>query len=215
MLRNRSRLVVRIGGVYGGGLELQVRADFAGLERSTGMTLTDSEKAQILATVREILLVRANELGSATPSARLLDSDQLVLRIPGTRDINRACSIVETRGQLSFQLVDVLEQPALEGRAIRSASVAHDPVTREPVVNFVLTSSGGEVSYRLTSINVGKNLAVILDGRVRGSAKIQEPIRDQVRVAGFSGQEAQNLALVLKTGSLPVRLEIVSLQALR
>jgi len=274
MLRSRSRGVVRIGGAYKGGLELRVRADFSGLENSTSMTLTDSQKAQILGTVREILLRRANELPYGTPTARPLGPDQLVLRIPGTRDIDRARSIVETRGQLSFQLVDdaglaairsymaggqqvidaagnaidpasvpnfpkgsssirgvysldeygleklsgttaVLDQPALEGRAIRSASVAHDPATREPVVNFVLTSSGGEVFYRLTSTNVGKNLAVILDGRVRASAKIREPIRDQVRVNGFSELEMQNLALVLKTGSLPVRLEVVSQQALK
>lgn len=273
MLRSRSRLVVRIGGMHRGGLELRVRADFAGLERSTGMTLTGSEKTRILGTVREILLRRANELPYGTPTARPLGPDQLVLRIPGTRDIDRARSIVETRGQLSFQLVDdaglaaiqnytaggqrvidaagnaidpasvpnfpkgssirgvysldeygleklsgataVLDQPALEGRSIRSASVAHDPATREPVVNFVLTSSGGEVFYRLTSANVGKNLAVILDGRVRASAKIREPIRDQVRVNGFSEAESQNLALVLKTGSLPVRLEVVSQQAFK
>jgi preprotein translocase subunit SecD len=81
-------------------------------------------------------------------------------------------------------------------------------------VNFVLTSSGGEVFYRLTSANVGKKLAVILDGRVRASATIREPIRDQVRVNGFSERETKSLAFVLRTGSLPVRLEVVSLQAL-
>ncbi|MGA2639840.1 MAG: hypothetical protein ABSG21_02920 [Spirochaetia bacterium] len=273
MLRSRSRLVVRIGGIDRGGVELRMRADFAGLERSTGKTLTASEKAQILGTVREILLVRANELTSATPSVRLLDPDQLVLQIPGTSDIDRARSIVETRGQVSFHLVDdaglaairnymasggkvidaagnaidpaavpnfpkassirgvysldeygleklsgataVLEHPALEGSEIKSASVAQDPVTRSPVVNFVLTTEGGEVFYRLTSANVGKHLAVILDGRVRASAMIREPIRNEVRVAGFSEPETRNLALVLKTGSLPVRLEVVSQQALK
>jgi preprotein translocase subunit SecD len=44
---------------------------------------------------------------------------------------------------------------------------------------------------------------------------IREPIRNEVRVAGFSEPETRNLALVLKTGSLPVRLEVVSQQALK
>jgi preprotein translocase subunit SecD len=104
----------------------------------------------------------------------------------------------------------VLDQPTLVGTAIKSVLVSHDPVTGRPVVNFNLTSEGGEAFYRLTSANIGRSLAVVLDNRVSAQATIQEPIRDQVTVRGFSAREAQNLALVLKTGSLPVRLEVIS-----
>ncbi len=57
-------------------------------------------------------------------------------------------------------------------------------------------------------------LAVALDNKVKAQATIQEPIRDQVRVSGFKLDEANDLALTLRTGSLPVPLEITSQQAI-
>jgi preprotein translocase subunit SecD len=57
-------------------------------------------------------------------------------------------------------------------------------------------------------------LAVALDNKVKAQARIEEPIRDQVRVSGFNAEEAADLALVLRTGSLPVPLEITSQQAI-
>jgi preprotein translocase subunit SecD len=106
------------------------------------------------------------------------------------------------------------EEVGLNGTEITSAQVGRDPLTGEPTVNFILTSGGGETFYKLTSANVGKRLAVALDDKVKAQAVIQEPIRDQVRVNGFSVAEAQDLALTLRTGSLPVPLEITSQQAI-
>jgi len=106
------------------------------------------------------------------------------------------------------------EEVGLNGTEIKDAQVGRDPVTGEPTVNFILTGQGGETFYKLTSANVGKVLAVALDNKVKAQATIQEPIRDQVRVTGFKIDEAQDLALVLRTGSLPVPLEITSQQAI-
>ena len=105
------------------------------------------------------------------------------------------------------------EEVGLNGTEITNAQVGRDPLTGEPTVNFVLSSAGGETFYKLTSANVGKRLAVALDDKVKAQAVIQEPIRDQVRVNGFTVSEATDLALTLRTGSLPVPLEITSQQA--
>jgi preprotein translocase subunit SecD len=102
----------------------------------------------------------------------------------------------------------------LSGTEIRDAQVARDPISGQPTVNFVLTAQGGEEFYKLTSANVSKLLAVALDNKVKAQARISEPIRDQVRVTGFKEDEAQDLARVLRTGSLPVPLEIISQQAI-
>ena len=59
---------------------------------------------------------------------------------------------------------------------------------------------------------MGKQLAVALDNKVKAQATIQEPIRDQVSVRGFKIEEATDLALTLRTGALPVPLEIISQQ---
>lgn len=106
------------------------------------------------------------------------------------------------------------EEVGLSGAEIRDAQVARDPVTGEPTVNFILTTQGGEIFYKLTSANVNKVLAVALDNKVKAQATISEAIRDQVRVSGFKEAEARDLALVLRTGSLPVPLEIISQQAI-
>ncbi|HET6451964.1 MAG TPA: protein translocase subunit SecD [Spirochaetia bacterium] len=106
------------------------------------------------------------------------------------------------------------EEIGLNGTEITNAQVGRDPLTGQPTVNFILTSAGGETFYKLTSANVNKRLAVALDDKVKAQATIEEPIRDQVRVNGFTATEAQDLALTLRTGSLPVPLEITSQQAI-
>ena len=102
----------------------------------------------------------------------------------------------------------------LSGQEIRDAQVARDPVTGQPDVNFVLSAAGGDTFYKLTSANVGKRLAVVLDNKVKAAATIRGAIRESVQVTGFSDTEAQDLALLLRSGSLPVPLEIISQQAI-
>jgi preprotein translocase subunit SecD len=105
------------------------------------------------------------------------------------------------------------EQPGLSGERIRDAFVRNDPLTNRPEVIFYLDGTGGETFYKMTSENEGKVLAVVLDERIKAQARIAEAIRDNVRVTGFSTDEATDLALILKTGALPVPLEIISQEA--
>jgi preprotein translocase subunit SecD len=104
-------------------------------------------------------------------------------------------------------------EPGLSGNYIRNAQVNSDPITGRPVVNFFLTSEGGEIFYKLTSDNVNRTLAVVLGDKVKAQARINEPIRDAVQVSGFDRAEAEDLALVLRTGALPVPLEVINQQS--
>jgi preprotein translocase subunit SecD len=143
------------------------------------------------------------------PSGNILQPDILPagteLRGVYTKD---AYGVDQLRG---FTVID--SQAGLSGNYIRNAQVSNDPVTGRPVVNFFLTSQGGDIFYKLTSDNVGKTLAVVLGNKVKAQARINEPIRDAVQVSGFDRQEAENLALVLRTGALPVPLEVINQQA--
>jgi preprotein translocase subunit SecD len=105
-------------------------------------------------------------------------------------------------------------KPGLDGSHITSATVSTDSLTGKPETNFVLDKSGGDAFYALTSANVGKSLAVLLDDRVKSYARIQEPIRESVRISGFDATEAQNLATLLRTAALPVSLSVASQQAI-
>jgi preprotein translocase subunit SecD len=108
----------------------------------------------------------------------------------------------------------ISETPGLDGTHIQSAQVSSDSITGQPETNFTLDKEGGEIFYKLTSANVNKTLAVVLDDRVKAGARIQEAIRESVRMTGFSADEAANLALVLRTAALPVELTVVSQQAI-
>ncbi|MFA6506466.1 MAG: protein translocase subunit SecD [Treponemataceae bacterium] len=108
----------------------------------------------------------------------------------------------------------IKKEVGLDGNHIKSAIVSRDQITGAPDINFVLDTEGGELFYRLTSSNVQKTLAVVMDDKVKAGARIQEPIRDSVRLTGFGQEEATNLALVLRTAALPVELEPVSQQAI-
>lgn len=105
-------------------------------------------------------------------------------------------------------------EPGLDGTHIQSASTSTDSITGQPETVFSLDKEGGNLFYSLTSANVGKPMAVVLDDRVKAKATIQEPIRDQVRMSGFGQEEAQNLALLLRTAALPVELTVASQQAI-
>jgi preprotein translocase subunit SecD len=101
----------------------------------------------------------------------------------------------------------------LSGERVQDAFVRPDPLTNRPEVLFNLDPAGGEIFYNLTSENRGQRLAVVLDDNVKAVATIQDAIRDRVRVTGFETKEATDLAVVLKTASLPVPVEIISQEA--
>ena len=108
----------------------------------------------------------------------------------------------------------IFAEPGLDGTHIQSAQVSSDSITGQPETNFTLDKEGGDIFYKLTSANVNKTMAVVLDDHIKAGARIQEPIRESVRMTGFSADEAQSLALVLRTAALPVELSVVSQQAI-
>ena len=92
---------------------------------------------------------------------------------------------------------------AVSGGDLRSADANQDENGR-PDVNFTLTNEGGRRFAAFTGAHVGDKLAVVLDGRVKSVATIQEQIHDTGRITGaFTPQETQDLALTLRSGALP------------
>jgi preprotein translocase subunit SecD len=97
----------------------------------------------------------------------------------------------------------ISKSSAVSGSDLRSADSGQDENGR-PDVNFTLTGEGGRRFAAFTGAHVNQKLAVVLDGRVKSVATIQEQIHDQGRITGsFSQQETQDLALTLRSGALP------------
>ncbi|HUO84088.1 MAG TPA: protein translocase subunit SecD [Thermoanaerobaculia bacterium] len=92
------------------------------------------------------------------------------------------------------------------GRDLKTARVQQGQLG-EPVVGFSLTPEGSRKFSQLTGANVGRQLAIVLDDRVQSAPVIRSEISDEGVIEGsFTPQEATDLALVLRSGSLPASL---------
>ncbi|MDR2601563.1 MAG: protein translocase subunit SecD [Spirochaetaceae bacterium] len=110
--------------------------------------------------------------------------------------------------------VALKKEIGLDGNHIKNATVSRDNIDGKPEVTFELTAEGADVFYNLTSNNLRKPLATVLDDKVRSVATIQSAIRDSGRLTGFSMEESSNIALILRSAALPVELEIVNQQSI-
>ena len=93
------------------------------------------------------------------------------------------------------------------GQDFRSAVPNTDQNTGQREVSFTLTNEAGDRFYDYTSKNVGQRMAVVMGGRVKEVASIQNAIRDSGRITGsFSPDEVMILSKMLRTGALPASL---------
>lgn len=98
----------------------------------------------------------------------------------------------------------------VSGNDLRDAQAETDN-TGAMEVSFTLTRDAGQRMGQFTEANIGKQMAVVLDGRVREAAVIQSRIDDQGRITGrFTQQQAKDLALVLRSGALPASISYAS-----
>ncbi|MYA33705.1 MAG: protein translocase subunit SecD [Gemmatimonadales bacterium] len=117
-------------------------------------------------------------------------------------------------GAGSYVPLYVLEAESLiTGDMLQDAGPANrDPTFNQPIVPFETTRRGSRVFERGTARNIGENMAIVLDDRVQSYAVIRSVLsrRAQIELTpGASFQEAQELALVLRAGALPMPIEVV------
>ena len=99
----------------------------------------------------------------------------------------------------------------IRGDNLTGAQQSFDPQTNEPVVNIQFDTDGGRRFAKLTTENVGRPFAIILDGQVLSAPNINEPIRGGTAQisGGFSVDTANRLAISLRSGALPVDLAVI------
>ncbi len=96
---------------------------------------------------------------------------------------------------------------AITGKDLRTARRSTDE-WNNPAVAFTLGPEGARRFERVTSENIGKPLAIVLDGRIQSAPTIQDRISDSGIIHGrFSIEEAEDLALVLRAGALPASIK--------
>jgi len=116
-------------------------------------------------------------------------------------------------GVESYRFLYALDgRPIITGSSLEDAQAQIDPLTNGPIVTFQLDRAGGRKFGEETGRHVGDYMAILLDDRVQGRPPvIQSRIsrNGQITLSGRTLQEAQDLALTLKAGALPIPLRIV------
>ncbi|PYR53710.1 MAG: protein translocase subunit SecD [Acidobacteria bacterium] len=95
---------------------------------------------------------------------------------------------------------------AVSGQDLRNARASVDENNR-PAVSFTLSNEGGRKFGKVSGENIGRQLAIILDGRVQSAPTLESRINTEGRITGsFTPEEVQNLSLILRSGALPATL---------
>lgn len=100
----------------------------------------------------------------------------------------------------------------ITGQHLKNARRAQDPLSGRSEVSFFLNPEGVALFSQTTGQNVGNQLAIVLDDMVRSAPRIEGRIdTESARITGnFTPEEADDLALILRSGALPARLQILA-----
>jgi preprotein translocase subunit SecD len=136
-------------------------------------------------------------------------TESLSGRVPPGSKLYPSADRVDSNGRPIMMLVE--KRVVVSGENLIDAQPTFDPRTNEPVVSFRFDTLGGKRFGDATSKNVGRLLAIVLDGKVISAPRINEPILGgSGQISGsFSVAEAQDLALLLRAGALPAPLTIL------
>ena len=189
-------------------------------------------KSSVLNQSLEIVRRRIDETGTKEPTIIRRGSERILIELPGLDDPNRIKKLLGKTANLSFRLVsesedtfgsellffedkedqlNISKRIIVSGDNLINAQPAIDNQTNQTVVNFSFDRVGAKKFGRATADSVGKKLAIILDNKIISAPVINEAIlggNGQI-TGNFTFQEATDLALLLRSGSLPAPLTII------
>jgi len=142
---------------------------------------------------------------------KYLEDPEVKAVIPGDVEFAWSTRITRVGSQKYHGLYLLKKRVEMSGKYLTDALPNWDQF-RKPVVNFTLTKEGGRIFAGVTGANVGKPLAITLDGRVESAPEIRSKIRDhgQITMGGAATfEEATDLAVVLRAGALPAPVKII------
>jgi preprotein translocase subunit SecD len=145
----------------------------------------------------EFKLVDTNALPSDIAQGIVPPGDEIVPYAPGTNGAGTSIAVRRLGG--------------IRGDTLTDARQTNEPQTNEPVVSIQFNGQGADKFGRLTTENVNKPFAIILDGQVLSAPNINEPILGGSAIisGSFTTDTANQLAIQLRSGALPVKLTVV------
>jgi len=188
----------------------------------------------------EVIRKRVDELGTTEPQIQRQGTNRVLVQVPGFGDSQRLKDIISRTARLTFHMVYpgmsaaqaeaqglpagtivlpsqdggkelIYEDVALGGESLTDAQPGFDQQTGRSVVSFKFDTRGAVTFSDITSKNVGKRFAIVLDNQVLTAPVIQQPITGgSGQISGsFTPQTANDLAVLLRAGALPASLDVV------
>jgi len=192
--------------------------------------------------LRDIIERRVNYFGVREPTIQTQqkgDSYRLIVELAGATDPGQAIKEIGKTPFLEFKeqkenyeeiisnnqkvfengegnFEDPFQSTPLTGKYLEKAEIGFGNTTYEPLVLLQFNSEGGDIFADLTLKNIGKPLAIYIDGIPISSPTVQEKISGgKAQITGsFTAQEAKDLARNLNAGALPVPINLISQQTI-
>ena len=157
-----------------------------------------------------ILRDRVVKLGVKETSLYPQGKDRVVVEIAGEDDPEAAVDILKNTAELEFW--DESNNVLVTGKHLKDAQARMsqgEQGNAEVLIDF--DKEGSRLFAEATAANVGKPIKIVIDGNIISAPTVQEPITDgSARITGgFTAKEAQDLAVLLRSGALPVSMKVI------
>lgn len=142
---------------------------------------------------------------------RYLELPEVQRLIPRGHELRWSAETEGIGAQLYRRLYVLQDKPFMTGEMLENATAGRDPQFNQTIVSFELSRRGGRIFERVTGENLNERIAIVLDDEVYSAPVVRSRIgaRGQIELGQASLEEANDLALVLRAGSLPAPLEII------
>jgi preprotein translocase subunit SecD len=160
---------------------------------------------------------RVNGLGVTEPDIRLVGDNRIQVQLPGFNDPEQAMKTLGTIAKLEFKTEGPDGQTSdgpvvLTGADLTKAQAQIEPTTNQPEVALTFNPAGAKKFAAVTAANVGKQIGIFLDDKLLTNPKVDEAIPSgNAEISGGykTLQDAQNDALLLNAGALPVQVQLI------
>ncbi|MCQ2372455.1 MAG: protein translocase subunit SecD [Phascolarctobacterium sp.] len=156
----------------------------------------------------KIIERRINGLGLTEPVIQRQGKDRIIVELPGVKDPENAIAMLGRTALMQFK--DDRGNVVLTGKDLKDAR-AQVGQGNAAVVGLEFNDEGAKKFAELTARNIGRTIAIELDGKVLTAPVVQEAITGgRAQISGQrSVEEAEQLAILLRSGSLPVKIEVL------
>ena len=206
LIAKNTKLAPKLGLDLSGGVRIVLEAQDTASAKATNENI-DSAVA--------VIDKRVNALGvsEATAVREGANSKRIIVELPGWEDPEKAKEIIGKTALLEFKTED--GKTVVNGSNLKSAQLVFSQEQAslgEPQISFELDAAGTAAFATATQANIGKKITIYLDSQVLMSPTVEVAITDGKGVisGGFTAEQASNDALLLRSGSLPVKLVAIS-----